>query len=136
MNKAPQRTSGAKLSAYGFGPTLSAQALNNQTHWLVIFGITGSICARALKPQIELGLEPRGHHDWPVMRVIRPMLRALVECASNFFERRFEIFPAATGGGWRGRESEPIRVSKTFAFSRIALAAWGDVIQCRGALTR
>jgi hypothetical protein len=63
---------GAKLSVNGFGPTLSAQALNNQTHWLVIFGITGSICARALKPQIELGLEPRGHHDWPVMRVIQP----------------------------------------------------------------
>ena len=27
------------------------------------------ICAHALTQQIQLGLEPRGHHDWPVMRI-------------------------------------------------------------------
>src|ERR1700694_3735210 len=45
--------------------------LNNQTVWPVIFGITGPICERALKSLHLLELRPRGHHDWPVMPVIR-----------------------------------------------------------------
>jgi hypothetical protein len=40
--------------------------LSNQTVWLVIFGLTGPICARALKSFHLLELRPRGHHDWPV----------------------------------------------------------------------
>ncbi len=40
--------------------------LNNQTVWPVIFGLTGPICARALKSLHPLELRPRGHHDWPV----------------------------------------------------------------------
>ena len=45
--------------------------LNNQTVWPVIFGLTGPICARALKSLHLLELRPRGHHDWPVKPVIR-----------------------------------------------------------------
>src|SRR5215469_11764559 len=40
--------------------------LNNQTVWPVIFGLTGPICARALKSLDLFELLPRGHHDWPV----------------------------------------------------------------------
>ncbi len=42
------------------------------TVWPVNFGITGSICARALKSLHLLELRPRGHHDWPVMPTDRP----------------------------------------------------------------
>ena len=45
--------------------------LNNQTVWPVIFGLTGPICARALKSLHLLELRPRGHHDWPVKPTIR-----------------------------------------------------------------
>ena len=45
--------------------------LNNQTVWPVIFGLTGPICARALKPFRLFELRPRGHHDWPVKPTIR-----------------------------------------------------------------
>ena len=62
-----------KLPANRFEPKPSAQALNNQTDWPVIFRITGPICARALKSKIQHRLGLRGHHDWPVMRVIRPV---------------------------------------------------------------
>ena len=61
-----------KLPANRFEAKPSAQALNNPTDWPVIFRITGPICARALKSKIQHGLGLRGHHDWPVMRVIRP----------------------------------------------------------------
>jgi hypothetical protein len=60
-----------KLPANRFEPKPSAQALNNQKDWPVIFRITGPICARALKSKIQHGLGLRGHHDWPVMRVIQ-----------------------------------------------------------------
>ena len=50
---------------------------SNQTVWPVIFGITGPICARALKSLHLLELRPRGHHDWPVMPTI---LAELVLC--------------------------------------------------------
>src|SRR5262249_14440438 len=40
--------------------------LSNQTVWPVIFGLTGPICARALKSLHRFELLPRGHHDWPV----------------------------------------------------------------------
>src|SRR5215470_180175 len=40
--------------------------LNNQTVWPVIFGLTGPICARALKSQHTFKLHSRGHQDWPV----------------------------------------------------------------------
>src|SRR5260370_37216679 len=43
--------------------------LNNQTVWPVIFGLTGPICARALKSFHLFELRPRGHHDWPVSAV-------------------------------------------------------------------
>ena len=47
-------------------------SLTNTYHeWPVIFGITGPICARVLKSKIRPKLGPRGHHDWPVMRVTR-----------------------------------------------------------------
>jgi hypothetical protein len=46
--------------------------LSNQTVWLVIFGLTGPICASALKSFHLLELRPRGHHDWPVKPTIRP----------------------------------------------------------------
>ncbi len=46
--------------------------LNNQTVWPVIFGLTGPICARALKSFHLFELRPRGHHDWPVKPTIRP----------------------------------------------------------------
>jgi hypothetical protein len=72
-----QLPNGLKLPANRFGPKLSAQALNNQTEWLVIFGITGPICARALKPNNALRLGPRGHHDWPVMQVIQVISRLM-----------------------------------------------------------
>src|SRR6266852_7253968 len=36
-------------------------------YFSVIFGLTGPICARALKSLHLLELRPRGHHDWPVM---------------------------------------------------------------------
>src|SRR5262252_3194632 len=49
--------------------------LNNQTVWPVIFGLTGPICARALKSQHMFKLDSRGHQDWPVKPVIRPQLR-------------------------------------------------------------
>jgi hypothetical protein len=45
--------------------------LNNQTVWPVIFGLTGPICARALKSFHLFELQPRGHHDWPVKPFIR-----------------------------------------------------------------
>jgi hypothetical protein len=38
------------------------------------FGITGPICARALNLKIPLKLDARGHHDWPVMPTIRPLV--------------------------------------------------------------
>jgi hypothetical protein len=44
--------------------------LNNQTVWPVIFGLTGPICARALKSLHPHELRPRGHHDWPVKPTI------------------------------------------------------------------
>jgi len=34
--------------------------------------ITGPICARACNLTILLELDLSGHHDWPVMAVIRP----------------------------------------------------------------
>jgi hypothetical protein len=37
--------------------------LSNQIVWPVIFGLTGPICARALKSLHLLELRPRGHHD-------------------------------------------------------------------------
>ena len=46
---------------------------NNQAVWPVIFGITGPICARVSNLQIQLDLFERGHHDWPVMRVIQDL---------------------------------------------------------------
>ena len=49
--------------------------LSNQTVWLVIFGLTGPICARAHKSFYLLELRPRGHHDWPVKPTIRPERR-------------------------------------------------------------
>src|SRR6266478_84290 len=51
---------------------LQHKRLNNQTVWPVIFGLTGPICARALKSLHPLELRPRGHHDWPVKPTIRP----------------------------------------------------------------
>src|ERR1700752_4252880 len=45
--------------------------LSHQTVWLVIFGLTGPICARALKSFHLLELRPRGHQDWPVKRIIQ-----------------------------------------------------------------
>jgi hypothetical protein len=45
-----------------FGPHFSV-SLSNQTVWPVIFGLTGPICARALKSLHLLGLRLRGHHD-------------------------------------------------------------------------
>ena len=39
--------------------------------WLVIFGITGTNLCTRLKQQIPFNLEPRGHHDSPVMRAIQ-----------------------------------------------------------------
>ncbi len=48
-----------------FGPYFSVSALVI-TVWPVIFGLTGPICARALKSLHPLELRPRGHHDWPV----------------------------------------------------------------------
>src|SRR6266705_2614810 len=44
-----------------FGPHFSV-SLSNQTVWPVIFGLTGPICARALKSLHLLGLRLRGHH--------------------------------------------------------------------------
>ena len=44
--------------------------LNNQTVWPVIFGLTGPICARALKSLHLFELHARGHHDWPVKPTI------------------------------------------------------------------
>src|SRR6516165_9333036 len=45
----------------------------NQTDWPVIFGITGPICARALKSKIHRKLGLRGHHDWPVMPTMQDL---------------------------------------------------------------
>jgi len=44
--------------------------LSNQTVWL--FGLTGPICARALKSLRLHELRSRGHHDWPVKPTNRP----------------------------------------------------------------
>jgi hypothetical protein len=60
-----------KLPVNRFAPKFSAQALNNQTDWPVIFRLTGPICARALNRSVRTELAPLGHHDWPVKRVIR-----------------------------------------------------------------
>jgi hypothetical protein len=46
--------------------------LSDQAVWPVILRLTGPICARALNRSIRSELAPRGHHDWPVKRVIRP----------------------------------------------------------------
>ena len=45
--------------------------LNNQTVWPVIFGLTGPICARALKSLHLFELHARGHQDWPVKPTVR-----------------------------------------------------------------
>ena len=58
--------------------------LDNQTVWPVIFGLTGPICARALKSQHSFNLDSRGHQDWPVKLVIREKSAAIVKRASNF----------------------------------------------------
>ena len=50
--------------------------LNNQTVWPVIFGLTGPMCARALKSLHLFELHARGHHDWPVKPTI-PQWRPL-----------------------------------------------------------
>ena len=39
--------------------------------WPVNFDITGPICARACKLHILRELDLSGHHDWPVMSIIR-----------------------------------------------------------------
>jgi hypothetical protein len=44
---------------------------NTYHEWPVIFGLTGPICARALKWGFRKELGSRGHHDWPVKHVIR-----------------------------------------------------------------
>jgi hypothetical protein len=43
----------------------------------LLFGLTGPICARALKSFHLIELRPRGHHDWPVKLVIRRERREL-----------------------------------------------------------
>src|SRR5262249_9659993 len=63
--------------------------LNNQTVWPVIFGLTGPICARALKSQHMFKLHSRGHQDWPVKLVIHPESRPRVSTLTSI---RIESF--------------------------------------------
>jgi hypothetical protein len=110
---------GQKLPANRFGPKFSAQALNNQTDWPVIFRITGPICARALKSKIQRKLGLREHHDWPVMPVTRRESKgggrstarrflALVLCSTFSGRTGFPSYSELTSGGLeRQRYQEP-----------------------------
>jgi hypothetical protein len=66
--------------------------LSNQTVWPVIFGLTGPICARALKSFHLFELRPRGHHDWPVKPTIRQRTINLL-----LQDRQFEHAKSCTG---------------------------------------
>ena len=48
-----------------------SEAILNQAVWPVISPITGPICALALKLLTSDELSTRGHHDWPVMGILR-----------------------------------------------------------------
>ena len=76
-----------------FGPKSQRKALYKQAVWPVNFGLTGPICARANKVHILLGLAARGHHDWPVKRVIREQrANAKVEPLPRISANRFSPF--------------------------------------------
>ena len=84
--------------------------LNNQTVWPVIFGLTGPICARALKSFHLFELRPRGHHDWPV----KPTIRTVTESggfSDLFVLRSSEFLGESDEKPFRPADvAEPIRV--------------------------
>src|SRR5262249_39628520 len=92
--------------------------LSNQTVWLVIFGLTGAICARALKSFHLLELRPRGHHDWPVKPTIRSPREACEfrtrchEARPGDHSRGVEIRPSSSEGAVpRSRSVNPTRLT-------------------------
>ncbi len=79
---------------------IQRKRLNNQEVWPVIFGITGPICARAPKFNIQLEftriLGPRGHHDWPVMPTIQDSGAWLNAAPSGTKGSRCRSLPSTT----------------------------------------
>src|SRR6266852_3425166 len=68
-------------------------------YFSVIFGLTGPICARALKSLHLLELGPRGHHDWPVMPTIRELIAGQARCLCH------EVIPFRDARRPRSRNS-------------------------------
>jgi hypothetical protein len=50
-----------------------SEAISNQAVWPVISAITGPICALASNIIARNDLSTRGHHDWPVMAIMRSL---------------------------------------------------------------
>src|SRR5215472_6436604 len=59
---------GRETAVFAGGCLWGVQDLRPTSGWPKI---TGPNCARAIKRSIRSELAPRGHHDWPVKRVIR-----------------------------------------------------------------
>ena len=90
--------------------------LNNQTVWPVIFGLTGPICARALKSFHLFELQPRGHHDWPVKPTIRELSdekRVLAVLIAARLMMEYNIQPTCQASGSCDSYSPPISARRS-----------------------